>query len=731
MDLGQDYMVQNHGCQARDVNPDTHLPSGAMQLQDDCTSSSSSSANGSFVEDVDVVLTSQQLLLALPNEVLECILCHTDIPSLCAVSETCWRLHNVQSSDKVWNAAFFRRYPRLAASTHQAELDLALSQVERNWRRLAAWRSSLGVLVCHMLDQMGDKYYSVGGLPDPAMQQMCELVAEHGTLLVKDELLEILDSELVDSREYISRRYYARMLYRELHRDLVLLPLFRQFMRRPTHHMNIPEALHLIDLWVAPEKRRRDDSELKCHYMRIANMSLAQLRTSRPDHPLAGWSACKSDPFGQTLWADQDVPAVFDAVNAVLYDQLALLGDNDGKPRHGYPAVAHQLFCDHDTGTPAVLSALYATVTGMLGVNVHPVQFPGNCLLLWPKLAGTDYVFVDVMRAGLRQTREEIMRNPYLRLRNVDTHWFEPIPRQQMVHRLVVGTAQSARSPHLTDADLLSLDALAVWSESDCRLEYPCLYGLSQVYGGIRPMYIHRLIGEFLRSAGPSMSEQEREGLQDSMELMSQRYEQILQELKHHQEVVCLRRNAVPVQRRCRVGDIVRHRKYSYLAAVTGWTSQCHASESWIEQMGVDRLPRGRHQPFFHLLVEDGSNRYAADENVELADEPCPIGHREIGRYFVRYDGRRYVPVAALAQRYPDPGETDASDEAEPAGAAGGEQEPAGAAGGEPGASGAAPGPVGALPTLVEEADETEEVVLEEGEPLESGGGGVALGDGR
>ena len=32
--------------------------------------------------------------------------------------------------------------------------------------------------------------------------------------------------------------------------------------------------------------------------------------------------------------------------------------------------------------------------------------------------------------------------------------------------------------------------------------------------------------------------------------------------------------------------------------------------------MGVDRLPRKDKQPFYNVLVEDGSIRYAADENL-------------------------------------------------------------------------------------------------------------------
>lgn len=34
--------------------------------------------------------------------------------------------------------------------------------------------------------------------------------------------------------------------------------------------------------------------------------------------------------------------------------------------------------------------------------------------------------------------------------------------------------------------------------------------------------------------------------------------------------------------------------------------------ESWIQQMGVDRSPGGRNQPFYNVLGDDGSQRYAA-----------------------------------------------------------------------------------------------------------------------
>jgi len=46
---------------------------------------------------------------------------------------------------------------------------------------------------------------------------------------------------------------------------------------------------------------------------------------------------------------------------------------------------------------------------------------------------------------------------------------------------------------------------------------------------------------------------------------------------------------------------------------IYGWDSQCEASQEWIKQMGVDKLPNKDKQPFYNVLVEDGTMRYAAE----------------------------------------------------------------------------------------------------------------------
>ena len=62
--------------------------------------------------------------------------------------------------------------------------------------------------------------------------------------------------------------------------------------------------------------------------------------------------------------------------------------------------------------------------------------------------------------------------------------------------------------------------------------------------------------------------------------------------------------------------------RYHYGCVIYGWDPVCKMDEGWIEQMGVDTLPDGRHQPFYNVLGDDGSTRYAA-QGRKLATPVC------------------------------------------------------------------------------------------------------------
>lgn len=58
----------------------------------------------------------------------------------------------------------------------------------------------------------------------------------------------------------------------------------------------------------------------------------------------------------------------------------------------------------------------------------------------------------------------------------------------------------------------------------------------------------------------------------------------------------------------------------------------------WIRNMNVHSLPHGHHQPFYNVLVEDGSCRYAAQGKV-LAGHAVGRAHQCVPRWQLSMGG--------------------------------------------------------------------------------------------
>jgi F-box protein 21 len=109
-----------------------------------------------------------------------------------------------------------------------------------------------------------------------------------------------------------------------------------------------------------------------------------------------------------------------------------------------------------------------------------------------------------------------------------------------------------------------------------------------------------------------------------------------------------------------RVGQVFRHRRRDYLAVIYGWDPYCKMQEQWITMNGVDRLPNGRKQPFYNVLVEDESTRYVAEENVmllspkEITADMVTSFPIEIGKWFKRYDEESGTFISNVLEEYPE-----------------------------------------------------------------------------
>lgn len=79
------------------------------------------------------------------------------------------------------------------------------------------------------------------------------------------------------------------------------------------------------------------------------------------------------------------------------------------------------------------------------------------------------------------------------------------------------------------------------------------------------------------------------------------------------------------------LGQCIKHRNYKYRGVVVGYDDICLMPDEWCIQMGVDNLPGGRSQPYYHVLVDERDRpgqqtTYVAQENV-MPQPPQPVDH--------------------------------------------------------------------------------------------------------
>lgn len=88
------------------------------------------------------------------------------------------------------------------------------------------------------------------------------------------------------------------------------------------------------------------------------------------------------------------------------------------------------------------------------------------------------------------------------------------------------------------------------------------------------------------------------------------------------------------------IGTVVQHATAGYVGVIVGYDDVCRRTEEWCQLMGVDALPRGRTQPFYHVMVDSGARAdgqpadleemqatYAAQDLIRPRPPLAPVDH--------------------------------------------------------------------------------------------------------
>jgi heat shock protein HspQ len=101
------------------------------------------------------------------------------------------------------------------------------------------------------------------------------------------------------------------------------------------------------------------------------------------------------------------------------------------------------------------------------------------------------------------------------------------------------------------------------------------------------------------------------------------------------------------------VGQIVRHRLFSFRGVIFDVDPVFSNSEEWYQAIPAERRP-SKDQPFYHLLAQNAEGgpyeAYVSEQNLVADAESGPIKHPMIEVMFERKSGDRYVLRAGRVQ---------------------------------------------------------------------------------
>ncbi|XP_068165991.1 F-box only protein 21 isoform X2 [Antennarius striatus] len=580
-------------------------------------------------------------LTDLPTELLEHILCfpvlkHVDI---CNVSCCCKRLNDVcHGRGKVWGHQYKLRWPRLQRFYRQNECC--------DWLREYRTRHRVGIQIRRTVDTISKRFFTevpcVGQVLGDSFAEIESLgMPEH---FCEDELLFILNS---DKRKSLTLKYYAKKILYFLRQQNILKNL-KTFTEQPAEHQSALEGAVLVDQYCNPLADVTMNS-VSAQLDEITEKVKKMLRIKNPSHPSLRVSQ------GDCLVVEEFElqSQVLYALNSILYEQLQYKG-NEFDYYNPLNSYIHQVLLRH-TGIPISLSVLYMTLAKKLGVQLEPVNFPNHFLLRWCQKPARsediyDFVYIDAFGKGKQLTVKEC---EYLIGHQVTADYYNAISTTEVLLRMVGNLLNIGKRGERNEKSYQLLrDSLDLYlTINPDNVQYLLLQARLYFHLGIWPEKVLDIL-QHIQALDPSQHGAVGYLVQHTLEHIQHKKHPVAPEVK--------KRN-VPehLEVQYSVGLIMKHKRSGYNCVIYGWDPKCTMSQEWITTMRVHQLPNGANQPFYNVLVQDGTCRYAAQENLEPHSAPLEIGHPEVGRYFSEFADTHYAANEELQTRYPeDMGET-------------------------------------------------------------------------
>ncbi|XP_069038306.1 F-box only protein 21 isoform X1 [Lepisosteus oculatus] len=579
---------------------------------------------------------SGKKLTDLPAELLEYILCFPVLNNrdIANVSCACKRLHDVcHGRGKVWEHQYKLRWPGLLKHYPQTE--------SHDWLKEYRKRYVVGLQIRRTVESFSKRFFAevpcIGQVLGDSFTEIESLGApEH---FCEDELISILNS---DRRKNLTLKYYAKKILYFLRQQNILKSL-KSFLARPPEQQSTIEGAVLVDQYCNPLADVSLQS-ISTQLDEIVDKIKKTLQIKNPSHP----SLRATEDDGSLIDDFEQQRQVVCALNSVLYDQLQYKG-NECDYYNPLNSYLHQVLIRR-TGIPISLSVLYLTLARKLGVKLEPVNFPNHFLLRWcqqhqGKPDIYDYVYIDTFGKGKQLTAKEC---EYLIGHQVTSDYYCAVSTTEVLLRMVGNLLNIGKRGEGNEKSYQLLrDSLDLYlTINPDNVQYLLLQARLYFHLGIWPEKVLDIL-QHIQALDPSQHGAVGYLVQHTLEHIQH---------KRHPAEPEIKKRTDPVHHEVEfsVGLIMKHKRSGYSCVIYGWDPKCMMSMEWITTMRVHQLAKGPNQPFYNVLVQDGTCRYAAQENLEFHPSPLEIGHPEIGRYFAEFSDTHYTANEELQTRYPE-----------------------------------------------------------------------------
>ncbi|CAF3359482.1 unnamed protein product [Rotaria sp. Silwood2] len=571
---------------------------------------------------------------ALPPELFRFILAYLSPEDTSALAQTCHRMNIITRDDKIWQQYFLKRYTYATSSIEYSDEEYLPGSALRftepsddcTWQEYFIQRSLQDKHIRFLLNEIISTRRK--------RIHNADLISSNYGLLAFDVLKQYFSSSIDTSKQLdisinlklrnLTREYYSLDIARLISRNIGLTLLNDMKNRReiPTEGKALINALFII----------------QCFHPCGIFLSLNRLH-------LIG-KCLVNDPIFSTLTINEKCELIITTMKKEKF-----LAANGGSEY--YDLENSFLFATfHGKPTiPLTLVAIFCALADECDLIARPIGLPGEVMAQVEQPLNSSIPLIISVFDGKIITLNEIN----VRLADVLDR---PLTYPLSVTPIIELVIRSARNI------INSISRYTTSSLNSYGL-YAAVSILKMLGGGALPFAFNSMMN-IIEEHFP-MDIRFFEMLSSPMTTINDDLLKI-----RNQDL-----NPLPIEEKRRIdsppqyytGQVFQHKQYNYWGVICGWDLTCMASTLWQIRMGIPNLLRGAKQPFYHILANDASRRYVAEDNINvqafdfienqqakysIVQNLCSID--DVGKYFERVDiiNSRFIPNIELRNEYPD-----------------------------------------------------------------------------